>query len=395
MSHIPELDIDPYAPENLINPYPMHELMREAGPVVKLNKYPVYACARHQEVQQVLSDYDHFISSAGVGLTNFNLEAPFRPKSLILEADPPQHTQMRTILSRILSPKAVAQIRQSFAAVAEEMVDRCIEQGDIDGIHDLAQPYPLKVFPDAVGLEDEGRENLLVYGDMVFNSMGPRNELLAKSTERMIPVTQWIMDHCARDMLRPGGFGDQIYQAADAGEIDVKQAAMLVRSFLSAGVDTTINGLGNALFCLAHHPEQYARLNAEPAKARSAFEESLRYESTAQTFFRTSNQSCDVAGHTIPENTKVLCMLASANRDPRKWENPEKFDIERRAIGHMAFGTGIHGCVGQVVARIEGELVLSAIARKVKRIEVTADHTRRLNNTLRALDTLPLRFVPA
>jgi cytochrome P450 len=203
------------------------------------------------------------------------------------------------------------------------------------------------------------------------------------------------MDHCGREMLRPGGFGDQIYQAADAGEIDAKQAAMLVRSFLSAGVDTTINGLGNALFSLAHHPEQFAKLHADPTKARPAFEESLRYESTAQTFFRTTNKTCDVAGHVIPENTKVLCMLASANRDPRKWENPEKFDIERRASGHMAFGTGIHGCVGQVVARIEGELVLSAIARKVKRIEVTGEHTRRLNNTLRALDTLPLRFVPA
>jgi cytochrome P450 len=391
---IPELDVDPYSTENLLNPYPMHEMMREAGPVVKLKNYPVYACARHQEVQHVLSDFENYISSAGVGLSNFNLEPPFRPKSLILEADPPHHTQMRTILSRILSPRAVAQIRESFAAVAEEMVDRCVAKGDIDGIHDLAQPYPLKVFPDAVGLDDDGRENLLLYGDMIFNSMGPRNELLAKSTERMIPVTHWIMAHCGRDKLRPGGFGDQIYQAADAGEIDVSQAAMLVRSFLSAGVDTTINGLGNALFCLAHHPEQFAKLHADPAKARSAFEESLRYESTAQTFFRTTNKKCDLAGYVIPENTKVLCMLASANRDPRKWENPGKFDIERRASGHMAFGTGIHGCVGQVVARIEGELVLSAIARKVKRIEVIGLHTRRLNNTLRALDTLPLRFVP-
>lgn len=395
MIQIPELDVDPYAHDSLLNPYPMHEIMREAGPVVKLKNYPVYACARHQEVQQVLSDYENFISSAGVGLTNFNLETPFRPKSLILEADPPQHTQMRNILARILSPKAVAQIRDAFAAVAEEMVDRCVEKGEIDGIHDLAQPYPLKVFPDAVGLDEEGRENLLVYGDMVFNSMGPRNELLAKSTERMISVTQWIMDHCGRNMLRPGGFGDQIYQAADAGEIDLAHAPMLVRSFLSAGVDTTINGLGNALFSLAHHPDQYAKLHADPAKARPAFEESLRYESTAQTFFRTTHKPCEIAGYSVPENTKVLCMLAAANRDPRKWDNPDKFDIERRANGHMAFGTGIHGCVGQVVARIEGELVLSAIARKVKRIEVTGQHTRRLNNTLRALDTLPLRFVPA
>lgn len=391
---IPELDIDPYAPENLINPYPMHEIMREAGPIVKLTPYNIYACARHDEVHRVLTDYETFISSAGVGLTNFNLEKPFRPRSLILEVDPPIHTQTRAVLSRILSPKVVMQIRDTFAKVADEMVQRCVDKGEIDGIHDLAQPFPLKVFPDAVGMADDDRENLLLYGDMVFNSMGPRNELLAKSTEKVVPVTEWIMSRCQRDMLRPNGFGDQIYQAADAGEIQHDQAPMLVRSFLSAGIDTTINGIGNAIYSLANNPEEYAKLHADPTLARPAFEEALRYESTAQTFFRTSNKTCEVAGFEIPENSKVVCMLASANRDPRKWPDADKFDINRRPSGHAAFGSGIHGCVGQAIARLEGELILSAIAKRVKRIEVIGDHTRRLNNTLRALDTLPLRFVP-
>lgn len=393
---IPELDIDPYAAENLIDPYPMHQRLREAGPVVRLRPYPsLVACARHEQVHAVLNDHASFISGAGVGLTNFNQEPPFRPKSLILEADPPIHTQARTVLSRILSPKAVMQIRASFTAEAEALVERCLAQGEIDGIHDLAQPYPLKVFPDAVGLEPDGRENLLLYGDMVFNSMGPRNELLARSAERVVPVTEWIMAHCRREHLRPGGFGDQIYQAADAGEITHEQAPMLVRSFLSAGVDTTINGLGNALFSLAHHPQQYAKLHADPSLARPAFEEALRWESTAQTFYRTAARDCEIAGVPVRENTKVLCLLAAANRDPRKWPDPDRYDIERRPSGHMAFGSGIHGCVGQAVARLEGEVVLTALARRVKRIEVAGPHTRRLNNTLRALDTLPLRLIPA
>jgi cytochrome P450 len=357
------------------------------------------ACARHAEVHAVLNDHVTFISGAGVGLANFKLETPFRPQSLILEADPPLHTQTRTVLSRILSPKAVMQIRAVFTAEAEALIERCLEkslgEGQIDGVHDLAQPYPLKVFPDAVGVEGEGRENLLIYGDLIFNSMGPRNQLLAKAAQRMGPVTEWIMAHCQRDHLRPGGFGDQIYQAADAGEISHEQAPLLVRSFLSAGVDTTINGLGNALFSLAHHPEQYAKLHADPSLARPAFEEALRYESTAQTFFRTAGSDCLIAGHAVAANTKVLCMLAAANRDPRKWPDPERFDIERRPSGHVALGSGIHGCVGQAVARLEGEVVLTALARRVRRIEVAGPHTRRLNNTLRALDTLPLRLIPA
>jgi 4-methoxybenzoate monooxygenase (O-demethylating) len=393
---IPELDIDPYSADNLTDPYPMHQAVREAGPVVKLKPYPtLVACARHEQVHAVFNDHATFISGAGVGLTNFNQEKPFRPKSLILEADPPLHTQTRAILSRVLSPKAVQQIRPTFAAEAEALIDRCIAKGTIDGIHDLAQLYPLKVFPDAVGVGEEGRENLLVYGDMVFNSMGPRNDLLAKSAQRVTQVTDWIMSNCARDHLRPGGFGDQIYQAADAGEITHEQAPMLVRSFLSAGVDTTINGIGNALFALAHHPGEYAKLHADPSLARQAFEEALRWESTAQTFYRTAGRATEIAGVPIEENTKVLCFLAAANRDPRKWPDPDRYDIARRPIGHVALGSGIHGCVGQAVARLEGELILGAIARRVKAIEVAGPHTRRLNNTLRALETLPLTLVPA
>jgi 4-methoxybenzoate monooxygenase (O-demethylating) len=175
--NIPELDIDPYSHANLLDPYPMHERLREAGPVVRLTPYgSLLACARHAETHAVFNDHARFISGAGVGLTNFNTETPFRPKSLILEADPPLHTQNRAVLARILSPKVVMQIRATFTAEAEALIDRCLQKsvalGQIDGIQDLAQPYPLKVFPDAVGLGDGDRENLLVYGDMIFNSMG-------------------------------------------------------------------------------------------------------------------------------------------------------------------------------------------------------------------------------
>jgi hypothetical protein len=203
------------------------------------------------------------------------------------------------------------------------------------------------------------------------------------------------MQRCQRDHLRPGGFGDQIYQAADTGEISAEQAPLLVRSFLSAGVDSTINSIGNALYALACHPDQYARLHADVTLARPAFEEALRWESTGQTFFRTAVKGAEIAGVAVQENTKVLCMLGSANRDPRRWPEPDRYDIERRPTGHMAFGSGIHGCVGQAFARLEGEVVLTALAKRVQRIELAGAHTRRLNNTLRAFNTLPLRLFAA
>ncbi len=393
---LPIVDVDPYAPANLLDPYPMHAVLRDAGPVVRLAPYPsVVACARYAEVQAVLSDHARFVSGAGVGLANFRLEAPWRPKSLVLEADPPLHTRMRAVLARVLNPRAVAALREDFAACAVAMVERCVAAGEIDGIADLAQAYPLTVFPDAVGLGPDGRENLLLYGDMVFNAMGPRNELFERSVERVAAVTDWIMAHCQRPQLRPGGLGEQIHRAVDAGELTPDEAPMLVRSFLSAGVDTTINGLGNALYCLARQPEAWAALHADPTLARDAFEEALRVESTAQTFFRTTLEAVELAGHVLPPNTKVLCMLAAANRDPRRWPDPDRFDLARRPRGHLAFGTGIHGCVGQMLARLEGELVLGVLARRVRRLEPLGPPVRRLNNTLRALASLPLRLVAA
>lgn len=396
---VPVVDVDPYSDEFLTDPYPFHQRLRDAGPVIWIPRYGIYATARHQEVRAVFADHASFISSAGVGLANFHQEAPFRPKSLILEADPPEHTRARAILARILSPKTVTLIRAEFQREAEALLDRVLEkaqhEGRVDGVADLAERYPLKVFPDAVGIEAQGRENLLLYGNMIFNAFGPRNERLAQSAEKLLPVTDWIMAHCQRERLRPGGFGDLIYQAADAGEITQDEAPLLVRSFLSAGVDTTVNGIANALLCLAQHPAEYERLRAEPGLARAAFEESLRFESSVQTFFRTTSRAIELGGITMPAGAKIVTFLAAANRDERQWPEPARFDILRRPAGHMAFGSGIHGCVGQVVARLEGELILGALVRRVRRIEIAAEPTRRLNNTLRALATLPLRLQAA
>jgi cytochrome P450 len=230
---------------------------------------------------------------------------------------------------------------------------------------------------------------------MIFNSFGPRNERLQKSAELVQPVTAWIMAHCQRENLKPGGFGDLIYQAADAGEITHEEAPLLVRSFLSAGVDTTVNGIGNAILCMANHPEQYAQLYADQTLARPAFEETLRFESSVQTFFRTTSIDTQLCGVQIPKESKVVLFLAAANRDERQWQDPDSFDIQRRPAGHMAFGSGIHGCVGQVVARLEGEVVLTALAKRVSRIELIGQPQRRLNNTLRALASMPVRLISA
>jgi cytochrome P450 len=391
----PVSPIDPFSHAFLSDPYPHHEAMREAGPVIWLEQYGIWAMARHQEVRDALTDWQTYCSGAGVGLSDFRKEPPWRPPSIILEADPPLHTRTRAVLTRILSPAAINVLRETFTREAEALADRLVQRREFDGIADLAEAYPLKVFPDAVGISEQGRDNLLPYGSMVFNSFGPRNDLFDKAMVNAGPVREWITSKCSRAALAPGSLGRQIFDAVDAGELSEEEAGMLVRSFLSAGVDTTVYGLGNALYCFATHPEQWTILRENPNLMRGAFEEVLRFEAPVQTFFRTTTKAIEVSGAHIGDGEKVLLFLAAANRDPRRWDRPNSFDVRRRAAGHMTFGTGIHGCVGQAVARLESEALFGALAKRVSAFEMTGKPERRLNNTLRGLDRLPLRVVPA
>jgi 4-methoxybenzoate monooxygenase (O-demethylating) len=392
----PAVDVDPFSPEFFADPYPSHATLRDAGPVVWLTRYNVAATARYAEVRQALQDYQTFSSARGVGLADFTRHGRFRLPSLILEADPPTHTRSRTALTKALSPAVMRSLRESFAGAAEEMVAALVAKREFDGCSELAEAYPLKVFPDAIGMRPENRHYLLPYGDLVFNSFGPANELFRVAAQRAQKVFPWVEAEALRKHLKPGGFGMILYQCADAGEITEDEAHKLVRAMLTAGVDTTVNGIGAALYALARYPQQWEKLRADPARlAKAAFEEAIRFESPVQTFFRTTACATELGGVRLEEGRKILLFLAAANRDPRQWQHPDDYDIERKVLGHVGFGSGIHVCVGQLLARLEGEVVLQALARQVSRLELAGEPERRFNNTLRGLKRLPLRVVPA
>jgi 4-methoxybenzoate monooxygenase (O-demethylating) len=310
----------------------------------------------------------------------------------VLEADPPLHTRTRGVPVRVLAKNALEKLRWSFTDKAETLVRDVLTKGEIDGVRDLAEAYPLSVFSDAIGLRSDGRENLLPYGNMAFNAFGPRNDLFEESFRNAQQVIAWIQAQCVRDSLAPEGIGAQLFAAADEGEITEGEAALLVRSLLTAGLDTTIFGIGAALYCFAKFPGQWQALRDDPRATRGAFEEVIRYISPVQTFFRTTTAPVEVADVRIPADQKVLLFLAAANRDPRRWEQPDCFHIRRKTFGHVGFGYGIHACVGQMLARLEGEILLSALARSVATIEMTGEPSRRLNNTLHGVDRLPIRL---
>lgn len=390
---VPTSELDPFSPEFRADPFKPYAELRELGPIVWLERYRIWVVARYDRVREVLGNWKSFSNAGGGGLKNYFVEKPWRRPSIILEVDPPEHARTRKVLMDVLSPALLQQLRPTFEACAEQLIDEALERGSVDAIPDLVQRFPLTVFPDAVGMQREDRSNMLVYGSMVFGGFGPMTPWYEELMKQAEDVSAWIMARCQRDALLPGGIGAAIYAHADAGTIQADEATLLVRSLLSAGVDTTIDSIGLCLRCLAEHPDQWQRLRSNPELARGAFEEATRYDSSSQSLFRTTVEEIEFAGVPLAKHQKVLVLIGAAGRDPVKWTNPDSFDITRRVTGaQIGYGAGAHSCVAQMMARLEGEIFFRTLARKVQDIEIVGPPQLRLQPGLRGLSSLPLRL---
>lgn len=389
-----EWDIDPYDEQILLDPSDYYRNLTAKAPFVRLSRYGVWATGRYEEAHAIFRDWRQFCSARGVGIHDFKTQKPWRKPSLVLEVDPPEHSARRQVIAKVLTPKAIADLREETETQATKLVLKVLEKKNIDAIRDIAAAFPLQVFPDFVGVGKDGRDNLLKYGSMVFNSLGPRNAVFDRAMEDIENVTKWIATNCKREQLSSTGFGADLYAAADSGRISHEEAGMLVRSLLSAGVDTTVNAIGNALYCFATHPDQWELLVRDSSLVNNAFEEVLRFKSPVHSFFRTANADVSIAGKGFKEGDKILLCMAAANRDPRKWENPDVFDIQRDTAGHLSFGVGIHVCVGQSIARLEATSLLTALAERVARIELRGEPEFEPGNALHGLRSMQVELIP-
>lgn len=386
---------DPFDTANLLDPYPFLGRLRDGGAVSYLESAGSYAVAGYQEVYEVLTDFETYISSGGLGPRDIRKDSGWRPPS-ILESDPPIHTVMRRALTGVINPGTVRALREPFTPPAVELTEQLARRERFDAITDLAEKYPLRVFPDAVGIPDVGREHLLPYGNMVFNAFGPENYIFKQAFAQGDEHAAAVMRNCQRENLDDVGFGAQIWKRVEDGLITEQQATLLVRALLSAGVDTTIFGIGNTLSVLARYPEAWAQLRENPKMAKFAVDEALRLESPFQKFHRTVAVDTVLGGVHLAAGSKVLVFLGAANRDPRKWgDNADEFDLDRNASGHVAFGMGLHQCVGQPIARLEMEIVLQQLLKRVVSIEPDGAPVPILHNVLRGFESLPVRITAA
>lgn len=389
------VDGDPFAEDVVLDRDAFDTEVRESAPVVRLTAHGVWATGRYAEAERVLTDWRSFTSTAGTGLINTRRQENWREPSPVLDADPPEHTRYRSVMTSVLSPAVARQLSDHFAARARTMVAELVERREFDAATDLAQAYPLTVIPEVVGMDPEGRENLLPYSELNFQAMGPRNARYEEALERARQAVDYAATAVLRENLAPGGLGLRIYEAADAGDIDEREAALLVRTFVGAGVDTTMYGMGTAIHALATHPDQWAVLRDQPDRARATFEEALRWRGPGPLLGRTTAAEVELGGVRLGEDEKVLVFVHAANRDPRRWPDPDRFDITRRTNGHLTFGRGVHACVGQMLARAEATSVLSELARSVRSIELTGPPRQLLSNWLYGWTSLPVRVEPA
>lgn len=342
------------------------DALREHAPAVRLPDGTVMI-ARHEHVSKGLMDWKNFSSTS----RPWHDPTSLRPEILLTD-DPPAHTRVRTVIGGALSPRVLDRLREHFNAEADRLVAELkTRDGEIiDAVGDVTQRFVFKVLPDALGLPDEGREHMSGFSNMVWATMGPPNALFDEAmVEDFTPVIAWLDRTCDRGALDPDGIGVLLFDAADRGQITQAEAKLLLQTVLSAGADTTYITMANALQAWSLFPDEYAKVRADPRLIRNAFDESLRWDSPSRMAGRITAQDVEIDDYLIPAGTRCGLMFAAANRDPRFWDAPDDYRVERDLKHSVGWGYGVHACVGRTLAQIEAQALLGAIAREVTSIE--------------------------
>jgi len=300
------------------------------------------------------------------------------------------------VIANALSPKALNHMAQAFAREAALVVDRVLaSDSDIDAVSAICRPFVYKVLPDLLGLPERGREHMEAFGHMVWATMGPMNGLFHEAMVGSEPVLAWVEECCERQNLHSDGLGMAMFHAADRGEITQAEAKLLVQILLSAAADTTVMTLGTAIRAFCEFPEQYQNLRRNPSMTRTAFDESLRWDSPSRMAGRITTRDVEIEGCVIPAGTRCGLLFAAANRDPRKWADPDRFDIGRDVRGQVGWGAGVHMCVGRTLAQLEADAMLGAMLPRIQRFKGAGDPEPWMTTIGRGPARLPVRIVAA
>lgn len=415
-------ELDPFAAVHRADPYPVYRALRDRAPIHHSASMDCYCVSRFEDVQQVLKQPEVFSSRAmftmlmnngsrGVDLSwggmrlalklVFDLRmAPWkfvRARVLIAE-DGDRHSAMRGILNRGFTPREVKAWEGRIRTLAAGCVEPLAGGEPFDIIQDLAVPLPVTVVAELLGVEPERRPDFKRWSDAtIYNATGPgrADPFNAEFLTTMSELFEYFGEVIEARTAAPTDdlIGRLLASQTDEPEpLSALELVMFITLLMVAGNETTTNAIGNGVDALLRHPDQLSRLAADPALAERVVEETLRYDAPVQVVFRTTAAATEIAGTRIPKGAYVAALVGSANRDERRFSDPDRFDLSRETQGHLGFGLGKHFCLGASLARLQARLAFEALAPELPQVETAGGKREHVDSFLvRGLRTLPVR----
>jgi len=377
--------LDPYADQALLNPWPLYRELREMAPVVWLEKYRMFALTRYDVVVKALRDWEAFPSSFGV-MMNDDMNQVLRGNTLCSDGD--AHNRLRRVVMRPVTAIAIKSLEDEVAREAEGIVGRLCARGRFCATGELATYLPVTIVSNAVGLPEEGRERMMQWSIGLFDCFGPMNERVRNAMPVLSEMMDYARTHAVPGKLKPGSWAEAIHHAAAAGEVPPEAVPVLMIDYMGPSLDTTIFAISSGVWLFAKHPDQWDLVRDDLSLIPGAINEILRMEAPIQDFSRYVARDYDLDGVVLPEGSRTIVFYGAANRDPRQFPQPDRFDVRRDNAGrHMAFGAGPHMCLGSNLAKLEMRALFTALAGRVKRFHIEAEE-RALNNVLRGFSKL-------
>ena len=388
--------IDLFSDEVRRNPYPMYEQMRSASPVFHAPPpFDMWMIFDYDGAKRALTDHETFSSAVPA------------PKNWFVFLDPPQHSKLRALVAKAFTPKSIADLEPRIRTLSREFLNKVIERGEMELAADFAVPLPMTVIAEMIGIPGADWLRYKHWSDVIlklsYTMRGMEGDAEASTaisgftavTEEMEAYLEKMIEQ--RRAAPKDDLLTRLVEAEVGGErLTPSEILGFFQLLVVAGQETTTNLINNAVVCLIENPDQLARLRATPDLLPSAIEEVLRYRSPLQWLMRTPKRDTEMHGHIIPAGQLVLAMIGSANRDPKQFPDADKFDITRHPNPHIAFGHGIHSCLGAALARMESRIALSELLARFQSLEFASDTPWQPRKALHVHGPthLPIRFKP-
>ncbi len=397
------------SPELLANPYPLYRAIREASPVLRLpvpghTGAGVWLLTRYAEVQAVLRGPGFSVDRRRAEIVRENAER--LPLELLGEAgglrsmllmDAPDHTRVRGLVAKAFTPRRVAALRPRIEAIVDELVEAARRRGRMDLIEDFAAPLPAIVIAELLGVPAADHRQFKQWSSALVSGLAQANplETLARVQRGLEPLLAYLRGIIAERRREPR---DDLISAMIAAQEEcsaLTDPELLATSnlLLVAGHETTTNLIGNGLLALLRHPDELARLRAEPGLLRGGIEELLRFDSPVQATVRVATQDAELGGKALRRGALVVCGIGAANRDPAAFPEPDRLDVGRAENHHLSLGFGPHFCLGAGLARLEAEVAFAALLGRLPGLRLASEAVEfRPNPILRGLRALPVAF---